>query len=65
MQDLFAAIQSKNSNENIKYESCLHVDRLKKKTIDQKRAMENDLKRTISKTVEEMNEKITNTKNQM
>ena len=44
---------------------CLHVDRLKKKTIDQKKAMENDLKRTITKTVEEMDEKISNTKNQM
>ena len=41
------------------------IDRLKKKTIDQKKAMENDLKRTITKTVEEMDEKISNTKNQM
>lgn len=45
------------------YSMCL--GRLKKKTIDQKKAMENDLKRTINKTVDEMNERINNTKTQM
>lgn len=38
---------------------------MKKKTIDQRRAMENELKKTISRTVDEMNQKIELAKNQM
>jgi hypothetical protein len=38
---------------------------MKKKSIDEKRAMENELKKTISRTVDEMNQKIELAKSQM
>lgn len=54
LQDLFAAIQSKKIN----LETIYRLGRLRKKTIDQKKAMENELRKTISRTVDEMNQKI-------
>jgi hypothetical protein len=65
LQDLFAAIQSKKTYKCNMFNFLIFLDRMKKKSINEKRAMENELKKTISRTVDEMNQKIELAKSQM